>query len=401
MPIGTWSTVNIPTDLARKSYAAAMMRYMPNGGCTLYGLTALMAEETAYQIEHGFYSKTMVFPSVTLTAGVADGAATTFTVADTSAITPGMVLRADSTTENILVLTVASATSLTVRRALGGSSAAIANGVKLWQVGNAFEEGSLRPAAVSIVPQRQINYTQIFRNTWAITGTSEATDVIAGSPLVAENKQDCSAFHATAIETALIFGKKYMGTLNGMPFHTMGGVIEAISTNAPGNISTLLSTTNYTQLEAALDPQFDQTTDPKATRERLKLVGGTALRVLNNIARLNSEYKIETSEKEWGLQFSSFKMPRGKFNVVEHPLFNAYGSGSSWGKMALDVDTASYSVAHLRGRKTSFKDFGAGSNAADNGIDARGGTVTTEMTMLVKNPAANAVQYNHTAAAAG
>ena len=401
MPIGTWSTTNIPTDLARKSYAAAMMRYMPNGGCTLYGLTALMAEETAYQIEHGFYSKTMVFPSVTLSGAIADGVATTFPVADSSSITVGMVLRADSTNENVLVTAVPNGTSLTVRRALGGTSAAIANSVKLWQVGNAFEEGSLRPPAVSIVPVRQINYTQIFRNTWAITGTGEATDVIAGNALVAENKQDCSAFHATAIETALIFGKKYMGTLNGMPFHTMGGIIEAISANAPGNISTLLATTNYTQLEAALDPQFDQTTDPKATRERLKLVGGNALRVLNNIARVNSDYEVKTMEKEWGLKFSNFRMPRGEFNVIEHPLFNAYGGGSSWSKMAIDVDTASYSVAHLRGRKTAFKDFGAGSNAADNGIDARGGTVTTEMTMLVKNPAANAVQYNYTAAAVG
>ena len=401
MPIGNWSTTNIPTDLARKSYAAAMMRYMPNGGCTLFGLTALMAEETAYQIEHGFYSKTMVFPSVTLGAAVADGVATSFTVADSSAITVGMVLRADTTNENVLVIAVPDATHITVRRALGGTSGAIANTVKLWQVGNAFEEGSLRPPAVSIVPVRQINYTQIFRNTWAVTGTSQATDVIAGGTLVAENKQDCSAFHATAIETALIFGKKYMGTLNGMPFHTMGGVLEAITTNAPGNVATLLSTTNYTQLEAALDPQFDQTTDPKGTRERLKLVGGVGLRVLNNIARVNSQYEIETGEKEWGLQFSSFKLPRGRFNVVEHPLFNAYGGSSSWAKMALDVDTSSFSVAYLRGRKTAFKDFGQGSNAADSGIDAIGGTVTTEMTCLVKNPAANAVQYNYTAAAIG
>jgi Family of unknown function (DUF5309) len=401
MPIGNWSTVNIPTDLARKSYSAAMMRYMPNGGCTLFGLTALLGEETAYQIEHGFYSKTMVFPSVTLNAAVADGVATTFTVLDSSSITVGMVLRADTTGENVLVTAVPNGTSLTVRRALGGTSAAIGNTVKLWQVGNAYEEGSLRPAAVSIVPVRQINYTQIFRNTWAVTGTSEATDVIAGGTLVAENKQDCAAFHATAIETALIFGKKYMGTLNGMPFHTMGGLIEAISTNAPGNIATLLATTNYTQLEAALDPQFDQTTDPKGTRERLKLVGGTALRVLNSIARVNSQYEISTGEKEWGLQFSSFKLPRGRFNMIEHPLFNAYGGSSSWSKMALDVDVNTFQAAYLRGRKTKFKDFGQGSNAADNGIDAIGGTVTTEMTCLVRNPAANAVQYNYTAAAVG
>jgi hypothetical protein len=37
----------------------------------------------------------------------------------------------------------------------------------------------------------------------------------------------------------------------------------------------------------------------------------------------------------------------------------------------------------------------------DNGIDAVGGTLTTEMTCLVKNPAANGVLYNATAGVAG
>jgi hypothetical protein len=37
----------------------------------------------------------------------------------------------------------------------------------------------------------------------------------------------------------------------------------------------------------------------------------------------------------------------------------------------------------------------------DNGIDAVGGTLTTEVTCLVKNPPANAQLTNFTAAAAG
>lgn len=401
MPIGTFNTTQITTDLARKSYAAAMMRFMPNGTATLFGLTALLAEETAYQIEHGFYGKTMQFPSVTLNAAVADGVATSFTVLSSADILPGMMLRADTTGENVLVTAVPDATHITVRRAVGGAGAAIGNTVRLWQVGNAFEEGSLRPAALNVIPVRKINYTQIFRNTWAVTGTSEATDVIAGNAIVSESKQDCSAFHSTAIETALFFGKRYMGTLNGMPFHTMGGLIEAITTDAAANITTLGATTNYTQLEAAKDPQFDQTTDPKGTRERLSFVGGVSRRVLHNIARLNSQYEISTDETTWGLQFDTFKIPRGRFNVVEHPLFNAYGSGSSWSKMCIDVDLDAFGVAYLRGRKTKFKDFGTGSTAADDGIDAVGGTVTTEMTCLVKNPAADGIQYNYTAAAAG
>lgn len=401
MAVGTFNTTQITTDLARKSFAAAMARYQPNGSAQLFQLTALMPEETAYQIEHGFYGKTMKFPMVQLNGAVADGAATTFTVDSTEDILPGMVLRADSTGENVLVLTVPNATQITVRRGIGGGAAAIADNVKLWHVGNGFEEGSLRPAAINIIPVRKLNYTQIFRNTWAVTGTAEATDVIAGGTIVAESKRDCSDLHATAIESALIFGKKYMGTLNGMPFHTMGGILEYIATDAAANVTTLGSTTNYTQLEAAKDPQFDVTTDPKGTRERMSFVGGVALRVMNNIARLNSEYSISTEETTWGLEFQSYKLPRGRFNVKEHPLFNAYGRDTSWAKMSLDVDLSSFSVAYLRGRKTKFKDFGSGSNAADDGIDAVGGTVTTEMTCLVKNPAANGVQYNYTAAAAG
>ena len=400
MAVGTFDTTQITDDLARKSFAAAMLRLQPMGSATLFGLTALLAEETAYQIEHGYFSKTMKFPSVQLN-GAALAAATTITVDTTEDIMPGMVLRADTTGENILVLTVPSSTQITVRRAIGGTAADIADNVKLWQVGNAFEEGSLRPAALNIIPVRKLNYTQIFRNTWALTGTSEATDVIAGNSLIAENKQDCSVFHSTAIETALFFGRKYMGTLNGMPFHTMGGLLEAITTDAAANVTTLGSTTNYTQLEAAKDPLFDQTTDPKGGRERTSFVGGQALRVMHAMARLNSDYTITGEKTEWGLQFDSYKFPRGRFNVVEHPLFNAYGRTSSWAKMSVDVDLSTFGVAYLRNRKTKFKDFGIGTNAADDGIDAMGGTVTTEMTCLVKNAAANGVQYNYTAAAAG
>ena len=38
---------------------------------------------------------------------------------------------------------------------------------------------------------------------------------------------------------------------------------------------------------------------------------------------------------------------------------------------------------------------------ADQGQDALGGTLTTEMTLIVRNPSANAVIYNLTAGAVG
>ena len=74
MPVGVFNTAQIPQDLAKKSFSAAITRLMPNGGAPLFGLTALLKEETAAQIEHGFYTKTMVFPSVTLTSTAGTGA---------------------------------------------------------------------------------------------------------------------------------------------------------------------------------------------------------------------------------------------------------------------------------------------------------------------------------------
>jgi hypothetical protein len=202
-----------------------------------------------------------------------------------------------------------------------------------------------------------------------------------------------------AIEKALFFGQKFMGTRNGQPFHTMEGIIPRVVAAAPGNITTLGSTTNWTQLEAALDPVLQTVTDPKGGNIRTMFVGGTARRVLHNIARLNSSYQITTAETAWGLQIDTIRTPRGVFEIIEHPLFNAYGAASVWAKMAVICDLNAFSLAYLR--KTSDAGYNAAGALVDNGIDAEGGTLTTELTCTIKNPAAFGILYNFTAAAAG
>ena len=400
MAVGLLTSASAPQNLNAISFAQAITRLMPNGTAPLFGLTSLLKDETASNIEHGYFTKTMIFPSVTLTAAVADGAATTFTVADTSNIVPGDLLMAESTQEIVQVLTVPNSTSITVTRAVGSvAAAAIANGVSLRTVGNAFEEGSVRPSAVSIIATRYVNNTQIFRNSWAVTKTAAAIPQIAGAGYVSESKQDCAALHAMAIEKALFFGQKFMGTKNGQPFHTMEGIVRRVTDAAPSNITTLGATTNWTQLEAALDPTLQTVTDPKGGNIRTMFVGGTARRVLHNIARLNSSYQITTAETAWGLQIDTIKAPRGTFEIIEHPLFNAYGASSAWAKMAVICDLNAFSMAYLR--KTSDAAYNSSGALVDNGVDAEGGTLTTELTCTIKNPAAFGIIYNFSAAAAG
>ena len=401
--IGAFNTAMIPQDLAKKSFSAMITRLMPNGDAPLFGLTALLKEETAYAIEHGYFSKTMLFPQMVLSAAGQAAGDTTFTVLSTTNVIPGMMFRSDTTNENLLVVAVLSPTQVNVQRAVGTIAAsAIAASVNLWMVGNAYEEASLRPQSVLIIPDRIVNYTQIFRNTWAVSDTTRATQLIAGDTAVAESKQDCAAFHAADIEKALFFGQKYLGARNNQPFHTMDGLINAVTQRAPGNITTAGGTTNWTQLQAALDPLFNQVTDPKGKPERILFVGGAARNVLHSIFRLNSTYFIEDGTTSWGLQYDTFKIPRGRFTIIEHPLFNAYGQTSTWAKMAVGIDLNTFNIAYMTGRKTQNREFNMnGQVAVDNGVDAVGGTLTSELTCLVRNPAADGVIYNLTAGAAG
>ena len=389
-----------PTNLNGISFASAITRLMPNGTAPLFGLTSLLKDETASNIEHGYFSKTMIFPSATLNGAIASGATTSFVVLATGDLNVGDMLLVQSTGETVLVTAIPNATTLTVTRGVGTvAAAAIATSVILYSIGNAFEEGSTRPSAVNIVAERYVNYTQIFRNSWAVTKTAAAIPQIAGAGYVSESKQDCAALHAMAIEKALFFGQKFMGTSKGQPLHTQEGIIARVTAAAPGNIITLGATTNWTQLEAALDPTLQTVTDPKGGNIRTMFVGGTARRVIHNIARLNSTYQITSSETSWGLQIDTIRTPRGTFEMIEHPLFNAYGSAAPWAKMAVVADLNAFSLAYLR--KTSDAAYNASGALVDNGIDAEGGTLTTELTSTIKNPSAFGILYNFTAAAAG
>lgn len=406
MGVGFINSGNLPAKVVANSFASAIVRYMPNGTAPLFGMTSMINSETAAQTEHGYFTKTMLFPQMTIGSGGQTAADTIFTVTSTNNIVPGMVCRVESTGENIIVNAVLSPTQVSVTRGIGGVTiAAISAAVNLYQIGTAFEESSNRPTPISIQPVRITNLTQIFRNSWGVSGTVAATQVIVGESTVAENRMDCAAFHAKDIETSLFFGQKYSGQRNGQPFRTMDGILSIISNIAyypssysSPNITVAGGTTNYTQLEAALDPVFNQTTDPKSANERVLFVGGTAKKVLNNIGRLNGTYQLVDGQTSWGLQFTTFKITRGTFRVIEHPLFN---TNAAWSKLAVSVDLPTFNLAYLGNRKTQKADYNSDGTANDDGIDAVGGTLTTELTTVLKNPPAYASISNLTAAAAG
>jgi hypothetical protein len=69
--------------------------------------------------------------------------------------------------------------------------------------------------------------------------------------------------------------------------------------------------------------------------------------------------------------------------------------------MGIGVDLSTFNMAYLQGRRTENAEFNGTGQQVDNGIDAVGGTLTTETTCLIKNPAADVILLNFTAAAVG
>lgn len=406
---GIFNTSHFPDKLAKLSFAGMISRLMPNGSAPLFAISAQIPTETATNTLHGFFSKTMIFPYAQVNnAAGHTAAAVALTVDSTATMLPNMILRVERTGENIIINSVDSATQITVTRNVGTiAAAALLDNDFLYQIGTAFEEAATRPTAQSVVPVPISNLTQIFRNTWALSGTAQAVQVIAGDSTEAENRTDCASFHAVDMEKSFIFGQKSQGTRNGKPFRTMDGLLSMLqnvanyppSYNSVVNVFTAGATTNWTQLLAMLDPVFDQATDPKGSSERVLFCGGAAKLVINEIGRLNGTYQLVDGQTNFGLSFSTLTTPRGKFRLIEHPLFN---SNPIWSRIALIVDLPTFRIAYLGGRKTKAEEFNtAGLQAQDNGIDAVGGSLLTECTATFKNIPANAIIFNLTKAAQG
>jgi hypothetical protein len=405
MPLGMYGQASVPANAIKPSLAAAILRIAPGGSSPLFAMTGEMKPETAINTVHGYLSKTLVIASVTLTVA-ALATDTLLTVASTVDIIPGMLLQVDTTGEQMRVMAVNSPTTLTVARATGWTpAAAIAIGVAARSSGNAQEQGSLRPVASAIQMVEVQNETQIFRNSFAVSRTMQQLVMNAGEGMAAENKRDAALLHAIDIENALLFGERaaVAQTVNGQRLTTMDGIVSTVKKLAPANYTIAAATTNFTQLQAMIDPVFDTQSDLSGGSERIAFVGKTAFNVINQIGRLNGNYQLLPERNDFGLRFTTLRLPRGDIRLMEHPLLT--GGGLARQKMMIVCDIPSFNIAYLGGKQTEVLMFNDPrlnrGYQVDNGIDGMGGTYTTECTAMFKNAAANAVVTNLTAGALG
>lgn len=388
-----------PAELNMRSFAGTILRLFPNGSAPMFALTSQTGKSSAKSTQHGYFSKTMTFIKTTITTAIASGATTNLAVASSAGMTPGMVLFFPSVRENVRVTAIVDATNITVKRGFGrtAAQAVIAVNAEVFQVGTAFEEGSTRPTARQLATTYIPNYTQIFRNAWGLTDTARASMSEMGYSNVAESRKDCSMFHATDIESAIIWGQPVAPAVGpgGQPLHATQGVIDAMEQYAPGNTNAAASTTTYDQLVALLEPAFAYSTDMANPKERTLFGDAQAIRVLNAIGVKSGQVQLTTNETSFGMNFTKFKFYKGSINLIEHPLMNGLGQAGS----ALVMDLPALKLAYLEGRDTKAEEYGSNGKILESGIDGVGGSLTTELAVELINPYSCAYITGLTAAA--
>ena len=380
------------TDERPKSFREMILWMNPNGNAPLFGLTSKVKKITKTDPEYAWWAepnglvRLQVAGShadtiTTITVDSADPAAGTIALnyGTASHLKAGDILMVEIAeaaafaNEFIEVVSVLSDTQFTVKRGVAGTTAAtIANDVWLTLIGSAYAEGTGAPSAVSRNPVKYNNYTQIFKDSYQITGTVNATTFRTGEAWSNDKKRK-TFDHARAVEFAMLFGKKFETTgENGMPLRYMGGLRQQIS---PDTTTVFSSPVTPETLLDALYKVFDF--DTPAGDERIAFCGNEGLNVLNKMILNDGATNIDWGAKvSWyGMNFREFIMPQGRILLRTHPLMNRH---SLYGTSMFVIDFASLAYVHMKGRDTkTFDDV----QAKDE--DVRRGYYMTDCSLMV------------------
>jgi hypothetical protein len=193
---GDWGTDERPKD-----FRGTLLKRNPNGTAPILALSSRAGKRsvkdpefiwwdegndiTRLQVNGALSSSDTLFtvdspdPSIS-SPGIVYGTATNLKEGDVLLVEPAT----DSATYNhelIEVTQVVSDTQFIARRGVGGTSAAsISNDIFLTLIGSSYAEGTGVPRAVSRNPMKYSNYTQIFKDTYELTGTADETETRTG-----------------------------------------------------------------------------------------------------------------------------------------------------------------------------------------------------------------------------
>jgi hypothetical protein len=152
---------------------------------------------------------------------------------------------------------------------------------------NAAVEGADFTFARPGVRTRVDNLTQIFVNTYSVSGSQDATDVAGVSTEMAYQAQKAMKEHKNDIEYAIVNGTKAAGLTNSA--RTMDGVIAWITTNEIDENGGVMDEADYND---ALEVAWKAGGNPDVT-----YVGGPQKRKISSYSAGSTKYVDQTDKK--------------------------------------------------------------------------------------------------------
>jgi hypothetical protein len=333
---GDWGTDERP-----KNFREMILWLNPNGTTPLTALMSKMKKQSVDDPEFSWWEETLTIGRFQLNDGtnmlagdttfVIDGGLNGFTAQD---LKPGDLILVEEGTidtayswEIVEVSSVTNATTFEgVRGAAGTTAAGITDNTYMTVIGSAYEEGSVKADAATRNPTKSYNYTQIFKDSYEITNTADATRSRTGDARKNDKKRKMFD-HAQKQEMAFLFGKRNETTGGGgKPKRYTGGLLSFLAGASRTDIATaMVGSTGMNTFTDAVQDVFDYTGDGSTGGdERLILCGNACATALSKAAVAAGTIQYGEIVKAWGMNLTRMVIPQGSFYIKTHPLMNQH-----------------------------------------------------------------------------
>lgn len=321
---GDWGTDERP-----KNFREMILWRNPNGAAPLTALMSKMKTEKTDDPEFNWWEEELNSVRV-INSGISLAASGNVElVSGGLRLVAGDLLLKSQVTELAVynneimeVVTVTDDTNIIVTRGAAGTTATdTVNLDVLTKIGNVFAEGTVSPDVTGDNPVKQLNFAQIFKTAYELTGTAQVTRARTGDPLKNDKKRKMFA-HSVALELAWLYGVAFETTgANGKPKRYVGGLREFITTNSKIYSVALTEDLLLDDIYKVFD--YDA---GNAGNERLVFAGNGFLNTLNKVARASASTRVnfDGTVKTYGMELQKWVLPQGTIMVRTHPLLNTH-----------------------------------------------------------------------------
>ena len=264
---------------------------------------------------------------------------------------PGTVLYNPKTGETLLCTSTSGAT-LTIVRAwsdAGAGAATIAADTALLRIGTIDYENQTSHTPLLVMPSPKLNYTQIFRDPIAFSGSQLAEMKYTGDDRKYQLKK-LGQQHALDIEQTCWLGAARTGTA--AEGRAMGGIKEFMSTTNQTSLTVALTEANF---EAWMFSIFRNTTN--GGRNLFVFGGGKLMQSLNQIGRTALQ-TVSGTDNPYGIRFTRWISAQGDVRLVRHWLMHRSPTtvvDYTLERLAYAVNIDEVQYRPLKGRDTKLR----------------------------------------------